>query len=379
MKIGILGGTFNPIHKGHIEIAKTACENLGLGKVIFIPNGIPPHKKSSSISNEDKLNMLNISLLNYPHFFVDTFEIDKNDTSYLYLTLEYLRKKYPFDELYFIAGSDNIDKISGWKNPEELFKYANFVFVKRPEYELDKNIIKNLEETYNANISVIDFYGIDISSSCIREAFENFIKVEDKLPSGVFSYIAEHAVYPCDKINKLKEKLDDKRFIHSKNVAFEAYKLAKVYNEDCEKAYYAGLLHDCAKKIDLDEQLDLINKFNTYPLMENELSYPKVLHALTGSIIAKREFNVSDREILDAIRFHTLGNKNMTLLSKIIYIADLISSDRLYKGVEILREMAYNNIDKAILMSIENTILYLGEDKVQTNVLELRDYIKENL
>ena len=368
MKIGILGGTFDPVHKAHIEIAKAACEKLELSEVIFIPNGIPPHKKMHQVSKEDKLNMLNLAIKDYPSFYVDTFEIDKDEPSYLYITLEYLVNKYPNDQLYFIAGTDNIYTISKWKNPELIFKYANLVFVKRPDYEIDKNIIKNLEDTYNGNITIIEIPGIDISSTEIRANFEAFKKVKECLSDDVYSYIVKNAIYPSDAIKKLKDMLDEKRFIHSINVAYEAYKLAKRYNLDEEKAYYAGLLHDCAKKIDIDTQLKLIEEFSEYELMENELSYPKVIHALTGAIIAKKEFGVCDKEILDAIRYHTLGNIKMSPLDKIVYMADLISEDRLYKGVEILKEMAYNSIDKAILKSINNTISYIGEENIQTDV-----------
>jgi nicotinate-nucleotide adenylyltransferase len=110
--------------------------------------------------------------------------------------------------------------------------------------------------------------------------------------------------------------------------------------------------------------------------MENELSYPKVIHALCGPIVAKKLFNVEDKKILDAIRYHTLGNVKMTLFDKIIYIADLISDERNYKGVEILREMSYNNIDMAIITSIDNTLNYLEGKRVQPDVIKLRDFLR---
>ena len=137
---------------------------------------------------------------------------------------------------------------------------------------------------------------------------------------------------------------------------------------------YDNLLK-AAKKMDYDSQIEIINKYNEYELMENELSYPKVIHALTGAVIAKKKFNITDSEILNAIRYHTLGNVKMSTLDKIIYIADLTSCDRIYKGVEILRDMAYNNIDKAILMSIENTLNYLEDKRIQPDVLKLKEML----
>ena len=376
MKIGILGGTFDPVHKAHIEIAKLSYEKLGLDKVIFIPNGIPPHKNKSSISKEDKLNMLNLAIKDYPYFSVDTFEIDKEGTSFLYLTLEYLNKKYPSADLYFIAGSDNLKTITTWKNPHIIFKLSNIVFVKRPKYKLDLKFADLLKEKYNGKISFIDFSGIDISSTTIREKFEKCEEVSEYLSYDVYSYIVKNSLYPFNLRKKLEKMLDEKRFIHSKNVAKESYNLACHYGENYEKAYYAGLLHDCAKKLDYDAQINIINKYNDYELMENELSYPKVIHALTGALIAKYEFGISDTEILNAIRYHTLGSVKMSTLDKIVYIADLISEDRIYKGVEILRDMAYNNIDKAILMSIENTLNYLDDKRIQPDVLKLKEMLR---
>lgn len=379
MKIGILGGTFDPVHKAHIEIAKLALCELKLDKVIFVPNGVPPHKKESSVLCEDKLNMLRLAINPYEKFEIDNFELLMEDYSYLYITLEYFKNKYPDDELFFIAGSDNIETIPSWKNPALLFRYATFVFIKRPEYELNDKGIKKLEEDYNAKILSIDFDGIDISSSDIRCAFENCRAVGEMLPENVMEYIVNKTVYPKKLLAKLKAMIGEKRFVHSINVAKEAYRLALRYNEDADRAYYAGLLHDCAKKMDYDTQLEIIKRNNLYPIKERELEFPKVIHALTGAYVAKEEFGITDRIILDAIRFHTLGDVKMTLFDKIIYIADLISEERVYKGVEILREMAYNNIDKAILTSVDNTINYVGYENIQPDIIVLRDYIKERV
>ncbi len=376
MKIGILGGTFDPVHNGHIKIANLALKELNLDKVLFIPNSVPPHKDKCGISNDDKLNMLKLATEENDKFEIETFELEREGVSYLYLTLEYLKEKYKDDELYFICGSDNITTISGWKKPHLIFKYANIVFVKRPEHRLDEKIIKKLVDLYKGKIRIIDFKGIKISSTGIRESLENFSLVSGLIPDKVKDYIYLNALYPQNVKNKLKEILNDKRYIHSLNVAKCAYKLSKHYKEDAEKAYYAGLIHDCAKNIDEDKQLELIAEFNTYDLMDNELSFPKVIHALCGPIVARSLFGVEDKKILDAIRYHTLGNIKMTLFDKIIYIADLISDERNYKGVEILREMSYNNIDMAIITSIDNTLSYLNGKRVQPDVIKLRDFLR---
>lgn len=379
MKIGILGGTFDPVHNGHIKIAELVLNELKLDKVLFIPNNIPPHKNDSGITKEHKLNMLKSALVGKDKFEIDTYEIDKEEISYLYLTLEYLRKKHPEDELYFIAGADNIREISNWKNPHLIFRYANMVFVKRPNYLIDEGLIKKLADKYSGKIKIVNFEGINISSTNLRKCFEECKSVKGLIPEKTADYIFSNCIYPVKIKNKLKEILKEERYIHSLNVASCAYSLAKHYSLDCEKAYYAGLVHDCAKNIDTKKQLELINKFNTYEIMDNELTFPKVIHALCGPIVAKVMFDIEDKEILDAIRFHTLGSVKMSELDKVVYIADLISSERNYKGIEILREMAYNNIDMAIVTSIDNTIKYLDGKRVQSDVIKLRDFLKEKI
>lgn len=155
---------------------------------------------------------------------------------------------------------------------------------------------------------------------------------------------------------KLKELLTESRYIHSLNVAECAKKLAKIYNLDEEKVYLAGLLHDCAKCLSNEQMNDYINKYNI-ELDEYEKDNRALSHAIIGVYVAKYEFNIDDIEILNAIKYHTTGKDNMTLLEKVIYIADLIEKDRRFEGVDELRNLVLNKkLDRAILNSLNNTI-----------------------
>lgn len=165
-----------------------------------------------------------------------------------------------------------------------------------------------------------------------------------------------------DKIKeKLEEVLSEKRYTHSLGVADEAVRLSKKYFIDSDKAYIAGLVHDCAKEIPNEKAKELLTE--TYGLSIDSVSMHthKLLHGPLGACIAQHEFEIYDPEILDAIKYHTTAKANMSMLTKIIYIADYIEPNRDFEGVEELRELAYDDIDKSILVGIDFTLEELIE------------------
>jgi predicted HD superfamily hydrolase involved in NAD metabolism len=153
-------------------------------------------------------------------------------------------------------------------------------------------------------------------------------------------------------------------------------RLAKKYNCDIEKAKLAGLLHDCAKFPDKTYLLNLANDFDI--ILDDVLKYNyELIHGPLGAIIAEKEYNIKDREILDAIKFHTTGRENMTLLDKIIYISDYIEPGRDFPGVEKVRSLAFDDLDGSILLAIDNTIEYLIDQKslIHLNTIKARNYM----
>ncbi len=155
--------------------------------------------------------------------------------------------------------------------------------------------------------------------------------------------------------NVLKERLTERRYIHSLNVADSARELARIYGADEEKAYTAGLIHDSCKDTPAGLQLSYMLE-NKTELTDIELNTPKLYHAICGSVFAQKEFGITDEDMLNAIRYHTTGRKNMSLLEKIIFIADFISVERDYNGVEIMREKAVRSLDEAIVEGLSFTI-----------------------
>ncbi len=153
----------------------------------------------------------------------------------------------------------------------------------------------------------------------------------------------------------LKNRLTEKRYTHSLNVADSAKKLARLYGYDEEIAYTAGLIHDCCKDTPAGLQLSYMLE-NGVELSEYELGVAKLYHSICGSVFVKKEFGIDNQDIINAVRYHTTGRKNMSLLEKIIFIADFISDERDYDGVEIMREKAVKSLDEAIVEGLSFTI-----------------------
>lgn len=166
--------------------------------------------------------------------------------------------------------------------------------------------------------------------------------------------------YDIQKLRKsLKAKLSAARYEHTLSVSFTAVALAMRYGYNLEKAELAGLLHDCAKGFDDETMIQKCQK-KKVPLTEEELNAPAVIHAKLGAVLAKDKYEIEDEEILDAIRYHTTGRENMTLLDKIIYVADYIEPRRnKAPHLDELRKLAFIDLDEALFQIMKNTLEYL--------------------
>lgn len=161
----------------------------------------------------------------------------------------------------------------------------------------------------------------------------------------------------------ISKMMKSARFRHSKNVAKEAVRLAKKYGADPQKAELAGILHDATKETPEDEQMELIARAGIV-LSPLERSSQKLWHAISGSAFVMVELGITDKEIIDSIRYHTTGRAGMTLLDKVIFIADFTSAERDYEGVDKMRKVADKNLDEACLEGMSFTIADLAERKL---------------
>jgi nicotinate-nucleotide adenylyltransferase len=192
MKIGILGGTFNPPHIGHLILAEEIREKLNLDKIFFIPTNIPPHKEINDIASLHRLNMVKLSVEDNPYFEVLDLEIKRGGISFTIDTLKELKKKFPQDVFFLIVGSDLAQTFSAWKDFEEIKKLARIVVAQRKEYILEEK----------ENFILVEITQIDISSSQIRDKIEEGRSIKYLVKEEVEEYIENHQLYKKKKGGK---------------------------------------------------------------------------------------------------------------------------------------------------------------------------------
>ncbi len=388
-KIGILGGSFNPIHNGHLYISQIAMEQLNLDKVIFIPTGNSPHKDSRFLaSKEHRFNMTKLAIGNNSEFEVSDIEVSNENISYTVDTLKKLKKTFSEEvEFYFITGFDTIEQLGTWKNPKELGMVATMVAVTRPGFVNKSrfNKIKKLRDKYKIKIKTVECVGLNLSSTGIRRELNNKRSIKYLVPDKVADYIYENNIYDnlySDKLIKsvkanLQKKLSPRRFQHSVGVAETCKKLALHYNCNERLLYLCGLLHDYSKEFSKKEKKDYCKENNIQldDFMKDDID---LAHGLISADISEKIFNITNEDGLNSIRYHTVGRSNMSMTEKILYVADCIEPNRKYGYVEELRKLAYESIDLCLMRALELKIEYSeakGSDIHYLSV-EALDYLK---
>lgn len=187
--IGIMGGTFDPIHNGHLIAASDVKAKFNLEKIIFVPSGSKPPLKSNITTAEHRYLMTVIATSSNPDFFVSRLEVDEKGISYTAQTLEQLKKIYPKHDLYFITGADNITQIPSWQNANKIFQLAKIVGVSRPGYCMNEEIINQY------NVEILEIPALSISSSEIRNRVKNQMPTWYLTPDGVVQYIQKNRLY----------------------------------------------------------------------------------------------------------------------------------------------------------------------------------------
>ena len=349
-KIGIMGGTFNPVHNAHIELAQKALTQFGLDKVLFITSGNPPHKKNSIIPDATlRHKMVSLAIEEYPQFEAYDYEIKKQSYSYSYETLKHLKKLDRNNELYFIIGADSLHNITSWVKPRLIMEMCTFLVYSRKGYDMEKDL-SELKKEYYLKAQFIDAPELDISSSEIRKMIEEGKDVSELMPPKAFDFISRTMLYKkkaSSMKKQLKKLLSHDRYVHSVNVCNTACELAKRFGCDENKAYIAGLLHDCAKCIPYEQTLKLCEDFDI-ELDEFDEQIPALIHSKLGEKLASSHFGIHDEEVLEAIKWHTLGHPDMRNIAKIVYVADMIEPTRCFDGIEKLRDTAKESLDRAV-------------------------------
>ncbi len=362
MKIAIYGGSFNPPHCGHVEAARAVAECLRPDKLLIIPASIPPHKElaGGSPDAEERLELTRLAFAGIPNAEVSDIEILREGRSYSADTLEQLMKLYPDAEFTFVMGSDMLFSFEDWYRFRFLLEHLTLgVFCRRVGE--DARIMEHsayLKRQYGASCVFIDHEPKPMSSSDIRRMLPER-RGASCLPEPVYARIIRNGDYDAKpELYWLREKayamLAPKRVAHVAGVESEAVTLARHWGEDPENAAEAGILHDITKKLVLSDQLILCGKYGIINDTEEE-SNVKLLHAKTGAALARDLFNISD-EVYEAIRWHTTGKPDMTLLEKIVYMADYIEPNRDFDGVAELRRLAYEDLDASVTLGLKMSL-----------------------
>ncbi len=385
-KIGIFGGTFDPVHLGHIGAARAAADKLGFTKLLFIPVSVPPHKEfpSEAASGEMRLEMLRLAVKGIENAEVSDLEIKRGGTSYTDETVRSLQEKYPDAELWLVMGGDMLDCFEEWKSFEWLAENVSICALSRlaDTGKLEAAAL-TLREKYGIKVVLAENDALEISSSELRAMLKKRKGLEFLSPE-VYAYIIKNRLFGSRAEfgwlrERAKEMLDPKRVAHVLGCEEEAVALSGRWGADEDDARCAAILHDLTKKLSLEEQLILCEK---YGIMVDivESREVKLLHSITGAAMAEHEFGMP-REVCQAIRWHTTGKAGMSLLEKIIYISDYIEPTRAFDGVGKLRTLAYSDLDSAMLEGLEMTVAEISErgKTPHQNTLSAIEYFKRSI
>lgn len=344
LAVAVFGGTFDPVHLGHIRMAEYTLDVLGMDKLIVLPNGNPPHKADKDkTSFEHRYNMLMSAFKNMQNVEISDFEADTSKHSYSVDTMRYFRKKYN-DKTFFVMGADSLLTIDKWYKYEELLSENSFIVFKRKGEGNLQEVADKYKTLYGTEIRIADMPPEDVSSTEIRRDIYTF---SDSL-AEVRDYIIANGLYTGmdDIVDYLRKTLEKSRFEHTIGVAHTARHLANLYGCDGDKACFAGLLHDCAKGYSREKLAEKLGHYSV-ELSAVEKESPQLWHSFVGAFEAEKLFN-ADKDVFDAIYYHTTGKKDMSTLCAIVYLADAIEPGRKYPGVEKLRELAEKSLDCAV-------------------------------
>ena len=401
MKIGIYGGSFNPPHLGHLAAAESAARYLELDRLMLIPAGIPPHKQLSADAPAP-VHRLAMTRLMGAQLELDTLipvevsdmELTREGKSYTSDTLRLLHERYPDAELWLLMGTDMFLTFHLWHAPEEIMRHAGLCAFGRTERDGEEVFAPQRaflgEKFPGCRIVTMTLPNlVEVSSTELRAGMVSG-ESEKMLAPQVYGYILREHLYGTNldlkhlTIPQLRpialSYLKAKRCAHVLGTAATAVKLAEKYGADAHRAEVAGLLHDCTKKLSMAEQLALCERYGIV-LDELEKKALKLLHAKTGAALARDVFGVDD-EIYNVILWHTTGRPGMTVLEKVIYLADFIEPTRDFPGVDTLRRTVWEDLDRGLLMGLEMTVEEMQEmgSPIHVNTLTARDYLrgKEN-
>ncbi|MGI5978059.1 MAG: nicotinate (nicotinamide) nucleotide adenylyltransferase [Oscillospiraceae bacterium] len=386
LRIAVYGGSFNPPHLGHVEAAREAARELKADKLIVVPTARPPHKETEveSPTPEERFALAQLAFGDIPNVEVSDMELRRPGPNYTVDTLEAIHAQYPNAVLYLLIGEDMFLSFEEWKDYRRIMELAELaVFLRTLDGDVYiRGELDHYEVIYGARCTMIGCRIIEISSTELREQLRNR-GGNEFVPENVYEEIVRKRYYGAqpnfDWLRKMSYAcLEEKRIAHVQGCEQEAVRLAERWGADRELAAEAAILHDVTKKFKGPEQLHLCEEYGIITDIDEKANY-KLLHAKTGAAFAREHFGVCD-EVYNAILWHTTGHTDMTLLEKILYLADYIEPTRDFAGVEILRKLAYEDLDAAIIKGLEMSLDEVSQNggKPHKNTVSALNWIREH-
>lgn len=384
--IGVMGGTLDPVHEGHLRMAQCAMEKAALNRVLMLPSGNPPHKPHVAPA-EDRWRMLCAACAGQDGLEPCREELDREGTIYTVDTLSILKEKYPKAEFSYLIGADTLMELRNWREYKQVLGLCRFLVCPRSSRYTPSELESERERLtlLGGRIAWLEMDMLDVSSTGIREAIRAG-RSAPHLPVPVQEYAEAAGLYGATPripqaaawLPRLFADLSVKRFAHTLGVAATARQLAIRHGLDADRAEMAGLLHDCAKCMPLKDMQRLAKEHHLTEdasLMESGA----LLHAIAGAYRAEADYGMTNPAVLSAIRRHTTGAPGMTRLDMAVWLADAIEPTRApYPGLKELRALAEVSLERAILTSMESTLAYVRKkgDKLHPATMQTVQWLR---
>ena len=348
-RIGVLGGMMDPVHNGHIRAAMAGLA-AGMDRVLLVPSRIPPHRPQPTVSFADRLAMCRLAAQADPRLTAAGIE---TAAGYAVEEARAVQRMYPDARLCWIIGADKLPSLSRWYQAETLFSLCDFYVCPRPGFDIRTPVP-------GARIQALPMEPLGVSSSDVIARLRRPDDAAELLPPGVGRYIAQRGLYQPDYIPILRRYgMADKRLAHTLGVRSTAVALAALHGAPLQAAGIAAMLHDIAKPLPLSEMQALARRYGLN-VPQEILESGNLLHGPLAAAIAEHELGIDDPRVLSAIACHTTGKAGMTMLDKVLFLADAIEPSRAdYPGLAEMRALAQTDLDAAVLLSMRRTQEYV--------------------
>jgi nicotinate-nucleotide adenylyltransferase len=395
VKLAILGGSFNPVHIGHLYLADTALTRLGYHRVILIPAFQSPFKiGAEAASPQDRLDMLAASITGDPRLTLDDCELRRGGVSYTVDTIADIRERYrPEGRLGLILGDDMADSFHLWRKAGEIAEQAEIVIARRLSGAQGSGGVPcQAAPAFPFPYTGLDNELIQVSSRLIREKIRDGGNWRYLVPAGAGDIIENRRLYglesdrlgnpgafPQDHVEletvteiekAARRGLSPSRFLHSRNTALLAWDLCCRFNLDPRKGYVAGIAHDICKSMGLEEIAALAGS-DGGGMTRLEKEKPSLLHGRAAAVLLKKQYGIHNKDILDAVRYHTTGKASGELV-KVIYIADKIESSREGVGEDLRKMSREADLNTLFTAVLDSTVAYLRSRKMEISPGTLR-------